>query len=270
VVVVGDVNSTLAAALAAAKLTIPVAHVEAGLRSRDWTMPEEINRVLTDRLSDWLFTPSPDADANLLREGIEEKRIHLVGNVMIDSLTRLLPRARTRSERLRSELGLQQRYAVATAHRPGNVDEEANLLRLLDALADVARRLPVVFPVHPRTRDRIHNLGFLPPESLKLTEPLGYLDFLSLLSGSALALTDSGGVQEETSVLGIPCLTLRPNTERPITCEIGTNRVVGTDPATVVTAAYQALDQEWHPAQIPLWDGHSAERIAAVLLRDLT
>ena len=231
VVVVGDVNSTLAAALAAAKLGIPVAHIEAGLRSRDWSMPEEINRVLTDRLSQWLFTPSADADENLLAEGIDPSRIHLVGNVMIDSLLSVLPTARSSFPDLSVKYGLSSKgYAVLTLHRPSNVDAEPNLRAILEGVSKIGENLPVLFPVHPRTRAQLEALDIRLGDGIRLLEPLGYVDFLALLDQAALVLTDSGGVQEETSVLGVPCLTLRPNTERPITCEMGTNQVVGIDP----------------------------------------
>jgi UDP-N-acetylglucosamine 2-epimerase (non-hydrolysing) len=268
VVVVGDVNSTLAAALVAAKLLVPVAHVEAGLRSRDWSMPEEVNRVLTDRLSTWLFTPSEDGDANLIAEGIEKDRISFVGNVMIDTLFEHLPEARARSSRLRESLDLPGDYALLTLHRPSNVDEMEQLMGLLGAIGRIGTDCPVVFPVHPRTRAQLAEHG-LPP-SIRAVDPYGYIDFLGLLSSAALALTDSGGIQEETSVLGVPCLTLRHNTERPITVDLGTNRVVGTDPATIVAAASDALSRSWSPAEIPLWDGMAGERIAEVLVTDLS
>jgi len=270
VVVVGDVNSTLAASLAAAKLGIPVAHIEAGLRSRDWSMPEEINRVLTDRLSRWLFTPSADADENLIAEGIEPARIHRVGNVMIDTLLRLLPRAQRRQETLLDTMGMKaQSYALMTMHRPSNVDGIGDLQNTLDSAGRVGALLPVLFPVHPRTRKQLEATSLAIPDGVIVIDPLGYIDFLALMAASRLVLTDSGGIQEETSVLGIPCLTLRPNTERPITCTLGTNQVVGTDPDAVQTAAEGALGQGRHPATIPLWDGHTAERIAGILTSDL-
>jgi UDP-N-acetylglucosamine 2-epimerase (non-hydrolysing) len=270
VVVVGDVNSTLAAALAAAKLHIPIAHVEAGLRSGDWSMPEEINRVLTDRLSRWLFTPSADADENLKAEGIDSSRIHLVGNVMIDSLLAVLPTARSRFERLAQRLGLTAgHFGVLTLHRPGNVDTAEQLHAILEGIARIEKDLPVLFPVHPRTRGQLDRLGLEFDERIRFLEPLGYVDFLSLLDQAALVFTDSGGIQEETSVLGVPCLTLRPNTERPITCQLGTNRVVGTDPLVIAEAAEFARSRQWEPAAIPLWDGKAAERIVKTLLEDL-
>jgi UDP-N-acetylglucosamine 2-epimerase (non-hydrolysing) len=270
--VAGDVNSTLAVALVAAKLCIPVAHVEAGLRARDWSMPEEVNRVLTDRLSDLLFTPSRDGDANLIAEGIEPRRIHFVGNVMIDSLRAALPRAR--ESRIHDRLGLQRgAYALATVHRPSNVDEPAALARVVAALSETAVFTPVVFPIHPRTRARIEADGKLRARlaatpGLQLTEPLGYLDFLALVDGAALVMTDSGGIQEETTALSVPCLTMRENTERPVTVEVGTNQLVGCDPAQIVPAAAAVLAGRGKKgAQPELWDGKAAERIADVLVR---
>ncbi|MBW3577882.1 MAG: UDP-N-acetylglucosamine 2-epimerase (non-hydrolyzing) [Actinobacteria bacterium] len=269
VVVVGDVNSTLACALTAVKLNVPVAHVEAGLRSGDWTMPEEINRVLTDRISRWLFTPSEDADDNLLAEGIPADQIHCVGNVMIDTLLVNLPRARERAVSARKRLGLSDRFGLVTLHRPSNVDEARQLTALMGALGEISRDVPLVFPVHPRTEQQLQDLGVPIPNGLKRVEPLGYLDFIGLLDAAALVLTDSGGVQEEASVLGVPCLTLRQNTERPITCKLGTNRILGTDSAAIATAAAEALERHQEPAAIPLWDGKAGMRIADVLVRDL-
>jgi UDP-N-acetylglucosamine 2-epimerase (non-hydrolysing) len=270
VIVVGDVNSTLACALVCAKLGIKVAHVEAGLRSRDRTMPEEINRLLTDQISDLLFTPSEDAGDNLRAEGIPSERIRFVGNVMIDSLLTHLPSAKRST--IRQDLQLNE-YAVITLHRPSNVDELQTLERIVGALEKIGDRISVVFPVHPRTLKMINEVGLddrlLRVKGLKLVDPLGYLDFLSLYSGACLVLTDSGGIQEETSFLGIPCLTLRENTERPITVELGTNKVVGTEPAKIVAAAFAALDETTkpHPVSIPLWDGHTAERILDALIQ---
>ncbi len=269
VLVVGDVNSTLAAALVCVKLGIKVAHVEAGLRSRDRTMPEEINRLLTDQIADLLFTPSADADENLLAEGIPRERIRLVGNVMIDSLYQHLERAKQSS--IRERLGVTGvRYAVLTLHRPSNVDDRATLAGIVSALETISNELPIIFPVHPRAAKTIAEHGLLERvkniRNLQLIEPLGYLDFLSLYSGAQLVLTDSGGIQEETSVLGIPCLTLRENTERPITVTMGTNRIVGTDPEKIVAEASEVLHQPKRtPAAIPLWDGHTAERIVSEL-----
>jgi len=267
VVVVGDVNSTLACALVASKLRIRVAHVEAGLRSGDWTMPEEINRVLTDRLADLLLTPSPDADENLLREGIAPERIVRVGNVMIDTLYRRIERAQSSS--ILDDLSLTPRdFAVLTLHRPSNVDNPESLRRIFVALRSVARSLMVVFPAHPRTQSRMREFGVEPPPGVRLIDPLGYLDFLKLWSNSKLTLTDSGGLQEETTALGVPCLTLRENTERPITIEQGTNHLVGLDPERIVGAAEAIIANGRQTfARAPeLWDGRAAERIVTALL----
>jgi UDP-N-acetylglucosamine 2-epimerase (non-hydrolysing) len=262
-VVPGDVNSTLAAGLVAAKLGIPVAHLEAGLRSFDRSMPEEVNRVAVDHLSDLLLTPSPDADQNLLREGIPASRIARVGNLMIDTLHKHLPAARARA--LPESMGLEPgRYAVVTLHRPSNVDDPDALARLLGALSELAGALPVVFAVHPRTRARLTAAGLEETaRSLRLIEPLGYLEFLSLTSAARLVLTDSGGLQEESTALGIPCLTLRENTERPVTVTEGTNEVVGTDPGRILAAARRALSAGPQRRRIPaLWDGRAGERAA--------
>ena len=265
VVVVGDVNSTMAAAIVASKQLVRVAHVEAGLRSRDRTMPEEINRVVTDALADLLLTPSRDANENLLREGAAPEKIRFVGNVMIDTLYRNLERARASQilELLKLEPG---QFCAMTLHRPSNVDDKETLSGILDAIEVIGERLPIVFPIHPRTRDRLDQFGLgdrvRNPRSLVLIEPLGYLDFLHLYSNSRLVLTDSGGVQEETTVLGIPCLTLRPNTERPITVTEGTNRVVGSDPEIIKREALAALERPSPAARAPeLWDGRAAARI---------
>ena len=263
-VVVGDVNSTLAASLVAAKLGIPVAHVEAGLRSFDRTMPEEINRVLTDAISDYLFVTEPDGVANLLAEGVPRQKIHFVGNVMIDTLLRFKEQAGR--SRILEELSLRAKhYAVATLHRPSNVDAPEKLNALVDVLAQLAKRLPVVFPVHPRTRERMEMAGLSAP-NLVLTAPLGYLDFLRLMSEARLVLTDSGGIQEETTILGVPCLTVRENTERPVTIKNGTNRLVGTDPRRILDAAIETLGANGTNARVPeLWDGMAGARIADVL-----
>jgi UDP-N-acetylglucosamine 2-epimerase (non-hydrolysing) len=269
VVVVGDVNSTMAASLVAAKLVIPIAHVEAGLRSRDKYMPEEVNRIVTDRLADLLLTPSRDADENLRAEGTPEERIHFVGNVMIDTLRRHLPIA-TRG-RVRDRIAaIDGQYAVLTLHRPSNVDDRETFAGILEGVRHVAATMPVVFPVHPRTRHRLHEFGFeVGLENLILTEPLGYIDFLALTSHASLILTDSGGLQEESTALGIPCLTLRENTERPVTVTDGTNRVVGTNPRNIIAGVEQVF-QSTAPTRMPeLWDGHAAGRIAAVLTRFL-
>lgn len=268
VVVVGDVNSTLACSLVAAKLNIKVAHVEAGLRSFDRTMPEEINRILTDQLADLLLTPSADADANLLREGIAKEKIVRVGNVMIDTLFTQLEKAR--SSAILDRLSLSPRsFAVLTAHRPANVDDALTLRRIISAIEKVSAELPVIFPAHPRTQARLREFGIAPPPQLKIIEPLGYSDFLKLWSNARLVLTDSGGLQEETTALGIPCLTLRDNTERPITVEQGSNRVVGRSPERILAAALEVLSADpVRPARIPeLWDGHAAERIVEALLK---
>jgi UDP-N-acetylglucosamine 2-epimerase (non-hydrolysing) len=271
--VVGDVNSTLSGALVASKMGIPLAHVEAGLRSGDRTMPEEINRLLTDRVSDLLLTPSADADANLLREGMEPQRIRMVGNVMIDSL--LAAREKALQLSTLQDLGLRPRgYAVCTLHRASNVDDPEVLGGLLSALCHVAGRLPVVFPVHPRTRKRMADLGLTDSlartPGLRLVEPMGYLEFLALTSQARLVFTDSGGLQEETTVLEIPCLTVRENTERPITVEQGSNLVVGTDPVRISQEADRVLDGHGKKGRVPaLWDGRTAERIAELYERVL-
>jgi UDP-N-acetylglucosamine 2-epimerase (non-hydrolysing) len=269
VVVSGDVNATLACALAASKLGIPVAHVESGLRSRDWTMPEEQNRVLTDRLSDLLFTHSPDANENLIAEGISSERIHYVGNTMIDTLRRLEQQAHAR--RMWTALGAERHaYALVTLHRPSNVDDPERLRAVVDALAELGAHMQVLFPVHPRTRARLDALGGLERlEGAGVTclEPLGYLDFLSLECAAGVIVTDSGGIQEEAAALGVPCYTLRTNTERPITLSQGTNALIGDDPAAIAGLRLPAE----RPAQcaIPLWDGRAAERVADVLVAAL-
>ncbi len=272
VIVVGDVNSTIACALVCAKLGVKVAHVEAGLRSRDRSMPEEINRILTDAISDLLFTTSPDAEVNLANEGVEATKVHFVGNVMIDSLLEHLKLAERST--VRADLGLNDGdYAVLTLHRPSNVDDLETFEGIARALIEIAAIVPIIFPVHPRTRAKLNEFGLsdgLEAAGVRLIEPLGYLDFIRLYSGARLVLTDSGGLQEETTVLGIPCLTLRNNTERPITIEMGTNILVGTDPENIRQAAFTALtDKEANatPRIPPLWDGHAAERICDELLR---
>jgi len=268
VVVAGDVNSTMACAIDCAKLRIPCAHVEAGLRSFDLDMPEEVNRLVTDRLCDLLLTPSADGDENLLKEGTAPERIFRVGNVMIDTLLQHLPKARATGAPAR--LGLTPGgYAVLTLHRPSNVDDPEVLGGLLGAIAEIQATLPVVFPVHPRTRQRLAALTGGPSlealPGLRLCEPLGYLEFLGLTSQAKLVLTDSGGLQEETTALGIPCLTLRENTERPVTITEGTNTLVGTSPEKVLAAAREALAGRGKAGRTPaLWDGHAAERIAEI------
>jgi len=271
VLVVGDVNSTLACALVCAKMDVPVAHVEAGLRSFDRTMPEEINRVLTDQIADLLFTTERDADENLRREGVTEEKIHFVGNVMIDTLLRHKERALALD--VLGEYGLQpQGYALLTLHRPSNVDVPEVLSGILDALAEIQARLPILFPAHPRTVRRVREFGFearlAAMPYLRVTEPLGYLEFLNLMANARLVLTDSGGIQEETTILGVPCLTLRENTERPVTVTQGTNTVVGSDPQRIVAEALAILDGKGKAGRVPeLWDGKAAERIVAILRR---
>lgn len=261
VIVVGDVNSTLAGALVAAKAGVPLAHVEAGLRSGDRTMPEEVNRIVTDHLSQHLFAPSPDAVDNLAAEGLAAG-VHLVGNVMIDTLVANLDRARARP--VLSNFGLEPGgYGLVTLHRPSNVDDLATLEGLLDALAAVAERCRLVFPAHPRTAGRL--AGRKAPPGVEIVEPLGYLDFLALEASARLVLTDSGGVQEETTALGVPCLTVRRTTERPITVTEGTNTVVGADPAAIVATACRVLEDPPPPRRPALWDGHAADRIADTL-----
>ncbi len=264
VVVYGDVNSTVAAALVSAKLGIPVAHVEAGLRSRDRTMPEEINRIITDQLADLLFTPSPDGDENLLNEGIAAGHIRRVGNVMIDTLIRLLPQAQ-----LPTLPALTSRYALVTLHRPSNVDDPVMLARIMQLLTRICEEIQVVFPIHPRTRRRLVEEGVLLPNDHRclLLDPLGYLEFLALQRQAAVVITDSGGIQEETTYLGVPCLTLRENTERPITVTEGTNVLIGHDFERLLAVLTDILANRNKPGRIPaLWDGHAGERIARVLV----
>ena len=262
VLVYGDVNSTVAAALVCSKLLIRVAHVEAGLRSFDRSMPEEVNRIVTDRLADLLFTPSEDGDRNLQAEGVETEKIHLVGNVMIDSLVRLLPAAIAAPR-----VGLPDRYALVTLHRPSNVDDNATLKKIIDALLEVNGQLDVVFPVHPRTRQRLSTLGSNFTK-LHLLEPLPYIEFLALQSRAKVVITDSGGIQEETTYMGVPCLTVRSNTERPITVELGTNILVGQNPEDLRCELAKILEGKGKAGTIPpLWDGHAGERIADVLCK---
>lgn len=271
VLVVGDVNSTLAASLAAAKLRIPIAHVEAGLRSFDRSMPEEINRVVTDALADQLFVTEKDAVENLLREGRPRERIYLVGNVMIDALEQFLPVAR--GSRIAEDLDLVCNgslvpFGLVTLHRPSNVDSSATLASLVRALESVADMVPLIFPVHPRTRQKLLELGIKNHAKLRLIDPLGYLEFICLLSQARIVLTDSGGVQEETTALRIPCLTLRENTERPVTVTRGTNHIVGQDPEKIETKAREILHGNRKKGERPqLWDGHAAERIVELLLK---
>jgi UDP-N-acetylglucosamine 2-epimerase (non-hydrolysing) len=271
VIVVGDVNSTLACALAAKKLGICVAHVEAGLRSTDMSMPEEINRLCTDAISDLLFTTDKMADENLRREGVSEERIHFVGNTMIDTLLRNIDKAL--SMPLPAELKARE-YAVLTLHRPSNVDSKPKLTALVEALIEISRLIPIVFPTHPRTRYNLQQFGLedtLRDSQIKLIGPLSYLPFIGLTARSRLVLTDSGGIQEETTVLGIPCITMRSNTERPITCTMGTNILVGNEPERIRSAVFAALNASSRKNTLPeKWDGNAAMRIVDVLLADPT
>ena len=273
VLVVGDVNSTIACGLVAVKLGVKLAHVEAGLRSFDRNMPEEINRLLTDAISDLLFCTEHSGVENLRREGVAEQKIFLVGNVMIDTL--LANRDKARESTILAELHLAAgRYAVLTLHRPSNVDDADAFGRILDALEVIQRDLPIVFPIHPRTRGNLPALGLAgrveAMPGLRLIDPAGYLDFLKLMSAARLVLTDSGGIQEETTILKVPCVTLRDNTERPITAEVGTNRIAGTQPEAILAAYRQAVSGEGpEPQTPPLWDGQAAERIADILAERL-
>ncbi len=274
VLVVGDVNSTLACALVAVKKGVPVVHVEAGLRSGDRTMPEEINRILTDQISDLLFTTERDARANLLREGIGDERIHFVGNVMIDTLHHNLKKAVPVAWTMR-QAGLADwdrtgaGYALLTLHRPSNVDDPDTFKSLLESIADLSRRLPVIFPVHPRTRSRMEQYGlarFIENFPIMQIPPVGYLEMLGLMKDARLVLTDSGGIQEETTALGVPCVTLRNNTERPITVNEGTNVLAGNDPGRVLAACEEILQSGGRAGRIPeLWDGRASERIAGIM-----
>jgi len=265
IVVAGDVNSTVACALVGAKLGCLIAHVEAGLRSRDWAMPEEVNRVVTDRLSDYLLAPSPDAVTNLEAEGYREDQIHLVGNVMIDTLKTNLDRAATRLPGLLQQFDLDK-YGLVTLHRPSNVDDRERLASLIDALGTVSLNLPLLLPVHPRTKRTLAELGADLPPTLRLIEPQGYLDFIALQSGARLVMTDSGGIQEETTALGVPCLTLRESTERPITITEGTNELVGVEPSRIIESALRVLRDGVEPQCPALWDGKASERIADVII----
>lgn len=266
VLVYGDVNSTVATALVATKLHVPVAHVEAGLRSFDRRMPEEINRLLTDQMADLLFTPSVDGNENLAREGIAGQKIKLVGNVMIDTLLRLLPQAEGRWPALQQKWGLDD-YGLVTLHRPSNVDDRQMLPQILETLHGIGAQLPLIFPVHPRTRKRIQDWG-LPVDGarLSLVEPVGYLDFIALQQQARLIITDSGGIQEESTYLGVPCLTVRENTERPITITVGTNQLVGQDMALLqekVDEIFRGKAKQGNNP--PLWDGRAGERIAEII-----
>ena len=263
-IVYGDVNSTTAAALVAAKIGLPLAHVEAGLRSFDMTMPEEVNRRVTDILSDLCFATSPEAIAHLAREGVPAERIHLVGNPMIDTLLANLDRFDP--DRQRATFGLAGPYAVATLHRPANVDDPASARRLVEMLRGVAAQLPVVLPLHPRGRASLSEAGLGEVAAVRVVEPLGYLDFISLVRGATVVVTDSGGIQEETTILGVPCLTVRPNTERPITISHGTNRLVTPEDAPAAVARILAGEFVQPAEAPPLWDGRAGERIAEVIV----
>lgn len=261
VLVYGDINSTVAAALVCSKLVVPFAHVEAGLRSFDRAMPEEVNRIVTDHLADLLFTPSEDAELNLQREGIPRAKICPVGNVMIDSLIKLLPAAKERA------LDHRPPYALVTLHRPSNVDDPAALEDLLESLSNIGERLTVLFPVHPRTRQKIAQMN-LNPSYIHLLEPLSYVDFLALQVSATVVITDSGGIQEETTYLGVPCLTMRENTERPVTVTMGTNILVGANPERLTEQLNRILQGNVKPGSVPpLWDGHAGERIALTLVQ---
>jgi len=270
VVVVGDVNATIACSLITARNRIKLAHVEAGLRSFDRTMPEEINRLLTDQLADFLFTTEPVARENLLREGIPSNKIHFVGNVMIDTLVKHREQADRSS--ILADLALSPAgYGLITLHRPGNVDDLPTLKGLLGGLETIQKDVPLVFPMHPRTRSRLESFGLSEMVSrmkgLQIVDPLGYLDFLKLMSNARFVVTDSGGIQEESTILGIPCITARENTERPVTVELGTNEVVGTSPERIVAACQQVIAGKWKKGKMPdLWDGNAAERIVRIIL----
>jgi len=265
VLVYGDVNSTVAAALVCSKLLVPVGHVEAGLRSFDRSMPEEINRLLTDQVADILFTPSADGNENLIKENIRPDKIHMVGNVMIDTLVRLIPQAVWPSEAL--DFNADNSYALVTLHRPSNVDDPESLISIITTLEKVSADLAVIFPIHPRTRARLTELGVkIRSNALQLVEPLGYLEFLALQRDATLVITDSGGVQEETTFLNVPCLTVRENTERPITVEMGTNILVGQDMGKLMAAVNQVVVGRPKKGQTPpLWDGQVGKRIADIL-----
>lgn len=269
VLVVGDVNSTVACSLVASKLWIPVAHVEAGLRSYDRKMPEEINRLMTDAVSDYLFVTEQSGIDNLLKEGIDRAKIHFVGNVMIDSLAYFLEKAN--GSPVLQQFELQPRgYALVTLHRPSNVDEPENFLKIISAFEEIQRHLPIIFPIHPRTEKNIKLFGLEEKvkslKNLKLLPPVGYLDFMQLTQKCKFVMTDSGGIQEETTYLGIPCITLRENTERPVTVEVGTNEIVGTDTEKIIALGERILAGKWKTGRVPeLWDGRAAERIVEVL-----
>jgi UDP-N-acetylglucosamine 2-epimerase (non-hydrolysing) len=268
VLVVGDVNSTLAASLTCAKMGIPVAHIEAGLRSRDPLMPEEINRIVTDRLSEYLFTTSPDADVNLINEGVDKRKIFFTGNVMIDTLKKLLPKAK-KLKAYNSYDVKKGNYVLLTLHRPSNVDDKKTMLKIIKALNRISKSLPIIFPIHPRTQKQIEAFNFkhyFNTERIKLVKPIGYLENLNLMMNSKFVLTDSGGIQEETTVLKIPCLTLRENTERPVTETIGSNTVVGTNTEKILKEFDRIMSNKYKKGKIPkYWDGKSSQRIVRIL-----
>lgn len=274
ILVVGDVNSTIACALVATKKGIPVIHVEAGLRSFDRGMPEEINRVLTDQISDMLFTTEPSGKDNLLREGVAEQRIHFVGNVMIDTLKNNLPRAIS-ARKIASDAGREDflpedgKYAVLTMHRPSNVDDEVVLASLINTVVSISNQLPVIFPLHPRTKSMLHKFGLeklLDTPNILLLPPMGYLEMLGLMQGATVVLTDSGGIQEETTALGVPCITLRENTERPITVEQGSNTIAGQNPQAIMAIFDDVMRTGGKAGRIPeYWDGRASNRIADLI-----
>lgn len=269
VVVVGDVNSTAACSMVASKMWIPIAHVEAGLRSFDRKMPEEINRIITDALSDYLFVTEKSGITNLMKEGIPEDKIHFVGNVMIDSLSNYLNK--NRNSNILEDMNLEEKgYSLVTLHRPSNVDDPENFKKIIDAFREIQKQIPIVLPIHPRTQKNIERFDLqseiLQLENLKLIPPVGYLDFMQLMLNCRFVMTDSGGIQEETTYLGIPCLTLRETTERPITVEIGTNEIMGTNTEEIIQSAKSIISGNWKKGQIPeLWDGKAADRIAGIL-----
>jgi len=274
VLVVGDVNSTLAASLVATKLHIPVAHVEAGLRSFDRNMPEEINRIVTDSVADLLFVTEKSGETNLLNEGVVQNKIYFVGNVMIDSLFYFLEKAK--QSKILEQLDLvEQPYSLVTLHRPSNVDSQQSFANILNAFEKIEKKIPIIFPIHPRTKKMIEQLGFGEKikrmQNLRMTDPLGYLDFLNLMKNAAFLLTDSGGIQEETTVLGMPCITMRENTERPITVELGTNVIVGMNTEKIISESLKVLSGKFKKGQIPpFWDGKAAERIVEIIGNNLT
>ena len=267
VLVYGDVNSTVAAALVCAKLGIPISHVEAGLRSFDNSMPEEINRMVTDRLCDPLFTPSKDGDQHLLAEGTAKEKIFLVGNVMIDTLVSLLPKANQIFAELQTRLSLPQRYGLVTLHRPSNVDDPKKLSTMIERLGQISGTIPLLFPVHPRTQQKLVDAKISPAKTLQLCDPLSYVEFLALQKNATVVITDSGGIQEETTYLRVPCITMRENTERPITIDVGTNVLIGNDYDRLAIEVKRAVAGEWKKGDVPaLWDGKASDRIAEILV----